>query len=94
MSTNASFQMTLTIKVMLKARLTTRDGKPLLGKEIKFYRSVDAQTWSYIGSSYTNQNGEASIVTDARSGERFKAVFEETDEYNQSEVTAEFFLII
>jgi hypothetical protein len=83
----------MSTKVTLKAKLTTSDEKPLSRMEIKFYRSRDAQTWSFIGSSYTNQNGEASIITDASSGDYFKVVFEGTDKYKQSEVTARYILI-
>jgi len=90
MSTNASLQILSATKITLKARLTTSNGEPLFGMEIKFYRSRDKQTWSYIGSSYTNENGEASIATESYIGEYFKAVFEGTEDYEPSEATAQY----
>jgi len=90
MSTNASLQILTATRITLRARLTTSDGEPLFGMEIKFYRSTDKQTWSYIGSSYTNENGEASIATEAYTGEYFKAVFEGTEDYEPSEATAQY----
>jgi 5-hydroxyisourate hydrolase-like protein (transthyretin family) len=92
MSINTNLQMQTTNRVTLKAKLATSSGEPLFGMEIKFYESTDAQTWSYIGSSYTNEEGEASVATEAHIGEYFKAVFEGTEEYEPSEATARFVL--
>lgn len=92
MSTNTSLQVLSTARVRVKAKLTMSEGEPIFGMEIKFYRSMDAQTWSLIGSSYTNEVGEASIETDAYIGEYFKAVFEGTEDYEPSEATARFMM--
>ena len=91
MNTNTNLQAQTASEVMLKAKLTS-NGEPLFGMEIKFYRSGDRQSWSFIGSSYTNEEGEASITTEAYIGEYFKAVFEGTEDYDPSEATARFIL--
>jgi len=91
MSTSTDSQIQTASRATLKAKLTS-SGEPLFGMEIKFYRSSDARSWSYIGSSYTNENGEASVATEAHIGEYFKAVFEGTDDYEPSEAAARFAL--
>jgi hypothetical protein len=61
-------------KLLIKATLST-NSQPIYGAEIKFYTGSNPLSLEYIGSSYTNENGEASITTDGYDGMYIKAVF-------------------
>lgn len=76
-------------KLLIKATLST-DNQPIYGAEIKFYTGSDPLSLVYIGSSYTNEYGEASITTDGYDGMYIKAVFEGSDEYDPCEAMTQY----
>ncbi len=46
-------------KTILKATLTTYDGKPVAGYNVEFWISSDGVTWVLLGENTTDSNGEA-----------------------------------
>jgi len=74
------------VVLVLVARLTDSDGKPLPGKLVKFYKSINGVSYHFLGQGVTDDDGLVTITDEVTTPGKYyyRAVFEGDDDYEGS----------